>query len=62
MTKTQKILEHLNNGNSITPHEALRKFSCFRLASIIHNLKNKGHDIHNITRNGEYATYQLNKE
>ena len=34
-----EILRHLKDNGSITPHEALMKYSCFRLASVIHRLR-----------------------
>ena len=36
------IAEYLKSGKSITPMEALRKFDCMRLASRIHDLKERG--------------------
>lgn len=37
--QSQSILEHLKQGNSITPIEALNKFGCFRLGARIFDLK-----------------------
>ena len=42
-TQNARILEHLLKGNSITPHEALFKFGCFRLSARIYELKSKGY-------------------
>lgn len=42
MTQNQMILAHLKTGAELTPIEALNKFGSFRLASRIHELKEKG--------------------
>ena len=42
MTQNQKIANYLNKGKAITPIEALNKFSCFRLAARISDLRNDG--------------------
>lgn len=63
--KSQKelILEHLKHGDSINPMLALHKFNCFRLAAIIHQLRNDRHNI--VTKKIEahtgnkYAEYTL---
>ena len=39
VTQKNKVKEHLNSGQSITPIEALERYGCFRLAAIIHTLK-----------------------
>lgn len=38
-SQKSKIMKHLAEGNSITPLDALEKFGCFRLAAIVHNIK-----------------------
>tara|TARA_R110000796_G_scaffold249812_2_gene378032 strand:- start:3017 stop:3298 length:282 start_codon:yes stop_codon:yes gene_type:complete len=38
-SQKSKIMKYLKEGNSITPIDALEKFGCFRLAAIIHNIK-----------------------
>ena len=45
LTQAESILNHLKEGKSITPLEALYDFGCFRLASRISDLKKAGHDI-----------------
>jgi hypothetical protein len=45
MTQETAILEYLKQGNTLTPLEALEKFSCFRLGARCWNLKRKGHNI-----------------
>lgn len=39
------ICQHLRNGNSITPMEALDLFGCLRLADRIHDIKGQGFHI-----------------
>ena len=49
MTRTTSqsamILNFLESGGSLTPIEALQKFSCFRLAARINDLREAGHEI-----------------
>lgn len=44
MTQKTQILNHLQKA-PITPLEALKKYGSFRLAAIIHDLRNEGHTI-----------------
>lgn len=44
-SQCQQIAAWLNNGNSITQLEALHLFGCFRLASRIHDLRERGMNI-----------------
>ena len=44
-SQNAKILSWLENGNKITSLEALQIFGCFRLASRIHDLRERGHNI-----------------
>ena len=39
-TQKSKVKKHLESGQSITPIDALERYGCFRLAAIIHTLKN----------------------
>lgn len=41
-TQNESVLKHLRSGKKITPIEALNKFSCFRLAAVIHRIKKIG--------------------
>ena len=41
-TQCQRIAEWLEQGNSITQMEAPNRFQCFRLASRINDLRNRG--------------------
>jgi len=40
ITQTSRIKKYLEEGNSITPLDALKMYGTFRLASIICNLRN----------------------
>ena len=44
---TQKsiVRQHLLDGNSITPLEALNRFGIFRLAAVVHELRDEGLNI-----------------
>jgi len=44
-SQNAKIFSWLENGNTITALEALNMFGCFRLASRIHDLRERGHNI-----------------
>ena len=44
-SQNQMIAEYLKSGKSITGLEALHKFGCMRLASRIHDLKDRGMNI-----------------
>ena len=56
------IAKHLNNGYTLTQLEALRLFSCMRLASRVNDLRNLGMPIRTkIIRKGDkrYAQYSI---
>ena len=53
MTKQAQVLNHLQKS-SITPLDALRKYGSLRLAALIYNLKQEGHNI--ITKNVNVGT------
>lgn len=42
-SQTDRILEYMLQGHSITPLEALEKFKCFRLGARIADIKAKGY-------------------
>lgn len=44
-SQNAQILAWLENGNKITALDALKHFGCFRLASRIHDLRERGCDI-----------------
>jgi len=41
MTQNEKVLNHLQGGNTITPLQALNQYGCLRLAVVIHRLRKK---------------------
>lgn len=65
LSQNKQIAEYLNNGGVLTQMDALKLFNCFRLASRINDLRNKGLDIITekvITASGKtVAQYRLNK-
>ena len=62
-TQNNQILQHLLDGNSITPIEALKKFGCFRIGARIFELRKQGFIIDtNQVDNGignKFAKYTL---
>jgi hypothetical protein len=55
MTQNEQILAALEQGDQITPIDALERFGCLRLGARIHDLRQKGHPIcteHLRTKNG----------
>ena len=62
VTQYENVKNYLEQGNKITPIEALNKFGSFRLSAIIFNLRRNGYPIktHNKTENGKtFAEYEL---
>jgi hypothetical protein len=62
--KNQKklVLEHLEKGKAITQQGAIETFQCYRLASVINKLRDKGHNIKTelVYYNGKrFAKYSL---
>ena len=58
------VLNHLEQGESLTQAEAITLFNSFRLSSIIHSLRNAGYDIathweRNYLNPGSHARYEL---
>ena len=45
ISQNNSILAYMQNGNRITPIEALNLFKCFRLTARICDLKQRGFDI-----------------
>jgi len=65
MGQSKQILNYLEQGHSITPMDALEKFSCFRLGARIYDLKKKGYNIEaQIEKKGNktYARYYLKND
>ena len=66
-TQLEQILEHLKQGKSITPIEALEQYGCFRLSAVILKLRKQGYDIvthhdRNSSGIGSHARYELIKQ
>lgn len=62
VTKTEKVLNHLQMYGDITSWEAIQLYGVTRLSAIIFNLRKKGYDIESIPheftdRYGDKATY-----
>jgi len=67
MTQRESILRDLKEGQNITPIDALTQYGCFRLASVIYNLKKEGYNIKKnmiskLSNNGKFASYYLRKD
>lgn len=64
MAQKEKVLEYLQQGKTITPVKAIAEFAVYRLAAIIHRLRDEGHNITTVMKrshNGKpYAEYRLN--
>ena len=45
VTQYENVKNYLEEGNKITPIEALNKFGSFRLSAIIFNLRQNGYPI-----------------
>lgn len=62
-SQCNRILEHLKKGLALTSLEALRLFGCMRLASRIHDLRDRGNNIiveRTTTKSGKrVAQYRL---
>ncbi len=63
MNKTQRVLQHLKSGKSITGLEALRLYGLYRLSSVVHILRDRGYhirtDMVQIDKQAPYASYIL---
>ena len=58
----QQVLNHLKAHGKISPLQALRSYSCLRLAAVIHRLRKRGHSIETDWRKqgkSRYAVYRL---
>ena len=63
-TQIHQVLDHLKQGRTLTQADAIERFNCYRLSSIIHILRNQGFDIatyneRNTRRKGTHARYEL---
>ena len=59
--QTKEILSYLQEGNTLTPIEALTKFGCFRLGARIWDLRNAGYNIEKkmVGDKKKFAQYKL---
>lgn len=70
LTQRDKIIAYIKKHGSITPLDALREFSCMRLATRVFELKEDGYKIKTViekakNKNGEpvhYARYFLQED
>lgn len=58
------VLNHLQQGKTLTQAEAITLFNCYRLSAVIKCLRNTGHEIvthleRNSSDTGNYARYEL---
>ncbi|APA82418.1 helix-turn-helix domain-containing protein [Francisella tularensis] len=59
-SKTQKILEHLQRGDTLSTWEAIQEYRATRLSAVIYILRNRGYQIANIsTTKSGHAVYKL---
>jgi hypothetical protein len=65
LSQKEHVKQYLEEGNTITPLEALNKFGSFRLGAIIHTLRHEEEmDIINLNKTGpaRFACYKLKRE
>ena len=65
MSQKEMILDHLIDGNSITPLESLELFGCLRLSGRIKELRAEGYNIrtkYEESNGKRYARYFLNRK
>jgi len=64
MSQNTEILAHLQDGNTLTPLQALRLCGSMRLAARIDDLRSDGHDIKTelvyVKKGTRVARYSLN--
>lgn len=59
-SKTQKILEHLQRGDTLSTWDAIQEYRATRLSAVIYSLRNRGYQIANIsTTKSGHAVYKL---
>ena len=62
MSQGEQILQHMRIHKAIDPITALKKYSCFRLAARINDLRNEGYNVktHKARKeNKTFAVYTL---
>ena len=55
-TQKERVLKFMEEGNSITPIEALERFGCFRLAHIIWEIRKDRHVYTRMIKHPKYGT------
>ena len=55
-TQKERVLKFMEEGNSITPIEALERFGCFRLAHIIWEIRKDRHVYTRMITHPKYGT------
>ena len=58
MSQKERVINWLKTGRTLTPKDAYYNKMGMRLGAIIHNLRNEGYDITNISKE-KYAEYKL---
>ncbi len=67
-TQSERILEHLQSGGTLSQREAAIYLDCYRLAARIHDLRLKGHKIKNTMTHSPkdsmvlYAVYSMDQD
>lgn len=56
-TKEQMIERHLLKGRKLTQQDAIRKFRHYRLAVVIHRMREKGHAIKTTMKTEHGSTF-----
>ena len=59
LTQDDEILQYFSLGYTLTQKDAIEIFGCYRLAAVVHRLRELGHNIENIS-DKRYAIYKLN--
>ena len=59
LTQDDEILQYFALGYTLTQKDAIEIFGCYRLAAVVHRLKERGYGIENIS-DKRYAIYKLN--
>lgn len=56
---TEKVLDWLQTGKSLTQADAVKQFNNWRLAVIINRLRNRGYEISTMLIEGKKSKYAL---
>ena len=66
-TQEQQVLNHLKQGKTITPMDAVKYYDIYRLSAVVLKLRKAGHHIirhdeRNYSGKGTHARYELVQE